>query len=137
MATRRTNRGLLIDMESIMAQQSDQRAVGNMDVNGRGDKLGRGGSVVQKAEDRARDHYKKGAKSVPVKRSLKGKKAEADVDAAETKKSSAKSTKKAAPEKKAPEQKYKEVELPNGDIEMVPVDEDGNIVSDDWEEPNA
>ena len=53
-----TSKGKVIDMESIIAQQGDAPAIGNMSVNGKGDLIGPGGQIIKTADQRARDHYK-------------------------------------------------------------------------------
>jgi hypothetical protein len=57
MTKRTTARGQSVDIESIMAQQSDTISVGNMKINSRGDKLGAGGRVVRKASEVTKDQY--------------------------------------------------------------------------------
>jgi len=165
-----TSKGKVIDMESIIAQQGDAPAIGNMSVNGKGDLIGPGGQIIKTADQRARDHYKNanGSESgqVSIKNaqpSFSGVNAEPsdlspEVKTAATGKSEAKVqpdpvvkkepvepikmqeekdveelTKTQVAKSKAQAQSkepigYKEVELPNGDIEMVP------LFEDDWEE---
>ena len=165
-----TSKGKVIDMESIIAQQGDAPAIGNMPVNGKGDLIGPGGQIIKTADQRARDHYKNvdGSESgqVSIKNaqpSFSGVNAEPsdlspEVKTAATGKSEAKIqpdpvvkeepakevkmqeeksaqevTEKQVAKSKAQAQSkepigYKEVELPNGDIEMVP------IFEDDWED---
>ena len=53
-----TSKGKVIDMESIIAQQGESPAIGNMSVNGKGDLIGPGGQIIKTADQRARDHYK-------------------------------------------------------------------------------
>jgi hypothetical protein len=141
MVQHRSNRGKVIDFQTLMAQQGDQPAVGNMNVNARGDVIGKGGKVVQKAEERARKHYDANPKSdTTEKSSLKGPLPDEATNietnmspTVKTAKAQATEEKKAKPkappvdepdEFDAPEGLqplgYKEVELPNGDIEMVP-----------------
>ena len=165
-----TSKGKVIDMESIIAQQGDAPAIGNMSVNGKGDLIGPGGKIIKTADQRARDHYKnvdgseseqvsiKNAQpsfaevnatpsdlSPEVKTAATGK-SEAKIQpdpvvkeepAKEVKmqeeKSAQEVTEKQVAKSKAQAQSkepigYKEVELPNGDIEMVP------IFEDDWED---
>lgn len=165
-----TSKGKVIDMESIIAQQGDAPAIGNMSVNGKGDLIGPGGQIIKTADQRARDHYKNvdgsEAEQVSIKNaqpSFGGVNAEPsdlspEVKTAATGKSEAKVqpdpvvkeepakevkmqeeksaqevTEKQVAKSKAQAQSkepigYKEVELPNGDIEMVP------IFEDDWED---
>jgi len=141
MVQHRSNRGKIIDFQTLMAQQGDEPAVGNMNVNARGDVIGKGGKIVQKAEDRARQHYNANPKTdTAQKSSLKGpmpdEQQQTDSDMApvvKTGKAQATEQAKAVPptpdvvepdEFDAPGDMeplgYKEVELPNGDIEMVP-----------------
>lgn len=47
----RTARGTHIDMLKLINQNEMTIAVGNMNVNARGDKLGQGGKVIQKREE--------------------------------------------------------------------------------------
>ena len=148
MVQRRTNKGIVIDMEALLAQNSDEPAMGNMKVNAKGDVLGKNGEVIQSAEDRARAYYQDNPKSSTAKSSLKGampdqpaqtdSDMEPEVKTAEAEKTEANqsvidqvdpaSVPAKADEKKEPVG-YKEVELPNGDIEIVPIYDD----EDDWE----
>ncbi len=166
-----TSKGKVIDMESIIAQQGDSVAIGNMRVNAKGDLLGPGGKVIKTADERAREFYKNSDSSVDQQVSVKSTQpvsgdfdptsgAPVDVKTADTGKAEAKSKAKeqvkvkpdpVEPEKQQKEKDaeqvlkttiaknkaqaqskepigYKEVELPNGDIEMVP------IFEDDWED---
>lgn len=154
-------------MESVIAQQSDAVAIGNMRVNAKGDLLGPGGKVVQTADERAREFYKNSETNVDKNVSIKSSQpVSSDFDSsagsgapvpktAETGKAEKKvqpdpepapepvkqqeeinpeaAVKKQIAQNKAQAQSkepvgYKEVELPNGDIEMVP------IFEDDWNE---
>lgn len=141
MSQYKSNKGKIVDFQSLLAQYGDQPAVGNMNVNARGDLIGKGGQVIQKAEDRARAYYKDNPKSSTAsKSSIKGpmpdevKQPQSDmspkVKTAEAMKTEqAQTTVPKQPvaepdEFDAPDDMqplgYKEVELPNGDIEMVP-----------------
>jgi len=147
MATRRTNRGASIDFESLISQAPKHSpAVGNMRVNAQGDLLGTGGEILQKSEQRVREHYQDHPASTTAQVSLKGRKPTPDADTAtagtpapktaQTAKENVRTeTKTASKPKPAPVAEpeefdapadaepvgYQEVELPNGDIEMVPV----------------
>lgn len=107
---RRTNRGKIIDIDSIIAQQADVPAVGNMRVNARGDVLGGSGDVVKNAHDRVREYYEQNPKSVTKSVSIKQGSLDKTLDLEQS--VSEENT------------KYREVEMPNGDIKMVPVDEE-------------
>jgi len=140
MVQHRSNRGKIIDFQTLIAQQGDEPAVGNMKVNARGDVIGKGGKVIQKAEDRAREHHKANPKTdTAQKSSLKGpmpdeqQTTESDMaPVVKTGKARATEEAKAVPPTPAVEPDefgapddmeplgYKEVELPNGDIQMVP-----------------
>lgn len=141
MTIRKTHRGASLDLDALMASQTAKgsTAVGNMRVNANGDVIGPGGQIVQPNEERVRAYYKANPRSSVNKASLKGElpaqsqKIQPDVAVPEPKTAkTAKEnvrTKKPAPvepdEFAAPEGVepvgYREVELPNGDIEMVPV----------------
>ena len=156
MIQRKSNKGVIIDMETLLSMNSDELAVGNMKVNAAGDVLGDKGEVIQKAEDRVKAYYEANPKSSTAQSSLKG--AMPDVPE-QVQSDMAPELKTAEAEKTEANQSvmdqvdpasvpapdviqeevtmvdeertivsYKEVELPNGDIEMVPVYED------DWTE---
>ena len=148
MVQRRTNKGVIIDMEALLAQNSDEPAMGNMKVNAKGDVLGKNGEIIQTAEDRARAYYTENPKSSTAKSTLKGaqpdqpaqtdSEMEPEVKTAEAQKTEANQSvidqvDPASVPAQADEERthlgYKEVELPNGDIEMVPIYDD----EDDWE----
>jgi hypothetical protein len=138
MTIKRSNRGVQIDFDTLIAKAGDSTAVGNMRVNAQGDVLGKGGEIVQKNEDRVRAYYKNNPRS-STSASLKGDtptqklQPDAVTDGAPKTAATAKEnvrTAKPAPETvvepeefDAPAEPvgYREVELPNGDIEMVPV----------------
>jgi len=164
MVTRRTNKGVPIDMDKLIAASNPSSpAVGNMRVNAAGDVI-KDGQVVKKNEDRVREYYDKNPKSSTAKASLKGEmpRLKPDPDpviqpsTSKTAKENVRtsSVTQADVDKRAQEIKeemvapvepdvapippvdepeefdapegtepvgYKEVELPNGDIEMVPV----------------
>lgn len=140
MTTYRSNKGVPIDFDSLVSASSkNSAALGNMRVNAQGDVLGPNGSVVQKNEDRVRAYYKNNPRSSTAGASLKGEVPSqkltpdapktAEVKTAATAKENVRTAQPApAPvvepdEFDAPNEPvgYREVELPNGDIEMVPV----------------
>lgn len=151
MAIRRSNRGTPIDMDALLAANQNVRAIGNMRVNAAGDLLGERGEVILKNEDRVRAYYRDNPKSSTAKTSLKGKMpgatdheladaadASAAVKTATTEKENRRTAKPKrqsaalqpdepqpsefdAPEDQGEPLGYQEVELPNGDIEMVPI----------------
>ena len=158
-----TSKGVVIDMESVIAAQGDTVAIGNMRVNAKGDLLGPGGKVIKTADERAREHYKNTDSSVDEAVSVKSTQpitSDPDIapgglepKTAKTAKAEQKikpdpepvevkqqeeiepevAVKTAIAKNKAQAQSkepigFKEVELPNGDIEMVP------IFEDDWED---
>ena len=98
-------RGLTIDMDSMRRENESATALGNMSVNAKGDKLGKGGVVTQTAAQAAR--VEQGRKTVVVQAGLKG-----PVPASPV----AIETPKVATPVKANVSKVKETELPNGDI---------------------
>ena len=147
MVTRRTNKGQVIDLDAIMAQQKDTTAMGNMGVDAEGNVLGPNGEIVEPRDQRVRAYYKDNPTSSTAQQSLKGASPETsgklkpdattpEVKTANTQKENVRTAPKQeapaptpTPEPEAPlgesfdEQEplgFKEVELPNGDIEMVP-----------------
>jgi hypothetical protein len=138
MTTYRSNKGASIDFDSLVAASSKHStALGNMRVNANGDVLGPNGSIVQKNEDRVRAYYKNNPRSSTAGVSLKGdapaqkltpdSPAPAEVKTAKTVRENVRTAPTppvAEPDEfDAPAEPvgYREVELPNGDIEMVPV----------------
>jgi len=110
-----------------------------MRVNAQGDVLGKGGEVVQKNEERVRAYYKNNPRSSTSGVSLKGEtpsqKLQPDAPVQDAPKTAATAKENVRTAKPAPKPVvepdefdapvepvgYREVELPNGDIEMVPV----------------
>ena len=137
MVQRKTNKGQIIDMEALIAAQGDRPAMGNAGTDAHGNVLGPDGKIETPAEERVRAYYEDNPMSSTAQQSLKGNQPQAEftqednlqeVKTAQTAKEN-KRTAKAKPDtqtKKEPEPKepeplgYKEVELPNGDIDMVP-----------------
>lgn len=142
MVQRKTNRGQIIDFDSLLSQQGDRPAVGNMGTDANGNVLGPGGEVVQTNEQRVRKYLKDNPTVSNDKVSLKSNEPINNVDDA----SGMVETRTAATQQEnvrtkvqpdpVPEQPsefdepdevppmeplgYKEVQLPNGDIDMVP-----------------
>jgi hypothetical protein len=138
MTIKRSNRGASIDFDALMAKAADSTAVGNMRVNAQGDVIGKGGEIVQRNEDRVRAYYKNNPRS-STSASLKGdtptQKLQPDTsipNAPKTAATAKENVRTAMPQAQpvaepdefdAPNEPvgYREVELPNGDIEVVPV----------------
>jgi len=142
MVQRKTNKGQIIDFEALMAQNSP--ALGNMRVDAEGNTLGPNGEIIEKREDRVRAYYKDHPQSSTAQASLKGNQQQLDnieetnsiveepktaKTAKENKRTAIKPDTEKQPEPAPPEGEtfdeqeplgFKEVELPNGDIEMVP-----------------
>ena len=116
MVQRRTNKGQVIDMDALIIKGENEVALGNMRVNAKGDKLGDGGKVVQAKEDVAREYYANNPKAVVQSVSIKD-----AVDKSPVVDEASKIVKPSA--KKTKVKKTKEVELPNGDIEIQEVEE--------------
>ena len=57
-------RGKTIDISSLRLQNEKSVSLGNMGVNARGDKLGKGGEIIQTREEIIRDHYQKNPQPV-------------------------------------------------------------------------
>ena len=133
MTIKKSNRGVPIDFDALMAKAGESTAVGNMRVNAQGDLLGKGGEIIQKNEDRVRAYYKNNPRS-STSSSLKGDtptqklQPDAATPAPKTAATAKENIRTAQPvaepdEFDAPQEPigYREVELPNGDIEMVPI----------------
>ena len=145
MVDKKSSRGVIVDMEALIAANSDAPAVGNMGVNANGDVICKNGEIIQKAEDRVRAYYEDNPLSSTAKTTLKGPMpdqpiteetdAQPELKTAEAQKTEQDQSVMNAVETPAQEERkvisYKEVELPNGDIEMVPVYED------DWKDGDS
>ena len=53
----RTMQGRMVDIEKLRASNESVRAIGNMNVNARGDVLGPGGRIVKAKEQIMREYY--------------------------------------------------------------------------------
>jgi hypothetical protein len=53
----RTAQGRSLDIEKIRLKNETAQAIGNMNVNARGDQLGSGGKIVKKREELVAEHY--------------------------------------------------------------------------------
>tara|TARA_B110000285_G_C14765945_1_gene441713 strand:+ start:78 stop:509 length:432 start_codon:yes stop_codon:yes gene_type:complete len=137
MVKRTSNKGKVIDMDSLIAQNPDAPAMGNMRVNAKGDQLGPNGEVIQNSEDRVRAYYQDNPKASTAKSSLKGPMPDQpntaqsdlapDVKTAQAQQTEQDNSVMNAVEPVAEERPiagYKEVEDAEGNIEMVPVYED-------------
>ena len=133
MTVRRSNRGMQVDFDALIASQQASPAVGNMRVNAQGDVLGKGGEIVQKNEERVRAYYKSNPRSSTSSASLKGETPSAKLTPDAPKTTEVKTAATAQANKPTPVTEpdefdapaepigYREVTLPNGDIELVPV----------------
>ena len=130
MATRRTSKGEIIDMDALISAAPVNRpVVGNMRVNAVGDVLNEQGAVIQKNEERVRAYYKDNPRSSTSSASLKKPQSQLIPDVEETPEPVQEAP--VVEEVKVPEEftekdpiRFEEVELDNGDIQMVPVYED-------------
>lgn len=138
MVTRRTHRGNAVDMDALINKApANKPAVGNMGVNAKGDRLGSRGEIIQKNEDRVREQYRTSERKV-TRQSLKTPDTTPQEETetieepktAKTAKENVRTKTKKAPKADVAEPEefdapaeplgYKEVEMPSGDIEMVP-----------------
>jgi len=55
----KTMQGKTVDIEKLRQQNEETVAVGNMNVNARGDQIGPGGSVIKTREQIMKDYYEK------------------------------------------------------------------------------
>jgi hypothetical protein len=53
----RTMQGRMVDIEKLRASNEGVRAVGNMNVNARGDMVGSGGQIVKTKEEQMKEYY--------------------------------------------------------------------------------
>ena len=60
----RTMQGKMVDIEKLRAANENTRAVGNMNVNARGDVLGPGNTIVRSKEEVMREYYEAPAGAV-------------------------------------------------------------------------
>lgn len=130
MATKRSNRGNPIDIDALRAQApKSSPAVGNMRVNASGDRLGKGGKVVERNEERVRKQYAKTTSSSSDSVSIKGPARKSTLPVDNDIPANKTPAPKPAPapveepdEFEAPVEPigYKEVEDEDGNIEMVP-----------------
>ena len=60
----RTMQGKMVDIEKLRAANESTRAVGNMNVNARGDVLGPGNTIVRSKEEVMREYYEAPAGAV-------------------------------------------------------------------------
>ncbi len=68
----RTMQGRMVDIEKLRATNEEVRAVGNMNVNARGDVVGTGGKIVKTKEQLMKDHlnWGRGIPFTPYRRAL-------------------------------------------------------------------
>ena len=145
MVQRKTNKGQVIDMDALIAAQGDRPAVGNAGTDAHGNVLGPDGVVLTPAEERVRAYYEDNPMASTAQQSIKGNTPQVEftpednlqeVKTSKTAKENVRTSEvqpdtqtKKEPEPATPEEEsfddqeplgFKEVELPNGDIEMVP-----------------
>ena len=121
----RTAKGKMIDMEAMRTANERTVAAGNMKVNAKGDKLGKGGKVVKTVKQRATERHQsvKQTTQASLKKPL------------ETKETKINPEPKPKPEpieeaefttetirKRDDGSSYKEVMTPEGDIQIVELD---------------
>jgi len=63
--TYRTMQGKVVDMERLRSQNELTPAVGNMNVNARGDEIGKGGKIVRTREQIMSKYYDNNPKATP------------------------------------------------------------------------
>lgn len=62
--TYRTAQGKMIDIDGLILTNEQTIAVGNMNVNARGDELGPGGAIKRTREQVLQDYYAKNPKAM-------------------------------------------------------------------------
>ena len=115
---KKTNRGQAIDMQGLTLANETSVAVGNMKVNARGDQLDSKGNVVKTKTQQAQAYYQNNPKAAVKTVSIKD---AVDVSATKAMEQTPvqENPKPKASKPKQSQPKMKEVELPNGDIELV------------------
>ena len=127
MTQRRTNQGQTIDMEGLALANEKTVAVGNMKVNARGDRLDSSGNVIKTKTEQAQAYYANNPKAVVKTVSIKDAIDSTQVKTMETTPVQKSKPKTSKPKTSKPQVKakvMKEVELPNGDIELVESNEE-------------
>tara|TARA_B100000989_G_C19517564_1_gene462433 strand:- start:284 stop:664 length:381 start_codon:yes stop_codon:yes gene_type:complete len=121
MAGKKSNRGQEVDMQGLVLANETTVAVGNMKVNARGDQVNSAGDVVKTKTEQAQAYYqsnpKAAVKTVSIKDAVDISATNKMEEAPVAEKPKAQKAPKSTPKAKQP--KMKEVELPNGDIELV------------------
>ena len=124
----RTSKGQMVDMDALRLTSERSTAVGNMGVNGRGDKLGKGGKTEKTVEQQARAYYRqtpKTSKTVSVTEDITKPKEEVVkeevIDVEDIKENMPEEKPK---KKKKTISKSKEVELEDGSIQIVDEDDE-------------
>lgn len=64
MSEYRTNKGQTINMDELRQKNEKTIAVGNMNVNAKGDLLGKGGQIKKSAKERTKPYYENNPKAV-------------------------------------------------------------------------
>jgi len=64
----RTMQGKLVDMDKLMQKHELTQAVGNANMNARGDKLGPGGKIVKTREQMVAEYYEANPKATSKNR---------------------------------------------------------------------
>jgi len=116
---KKTNKGQQIDIGQLILANETTVAVGNMNVNARGDQLDSKGNVTKTKTEQAQAYYQSNPKAAVKTVSIKD---AVDVSATKAMEQAPVAEKSKAPKAskpKAKQPKMKEVELPNGDIELV------------------
>ena len=112
--THKSMRGKSVDMDTLKLVNEKTVAVGNMKVNARGDRLGKGGQIVKTADKVAQEYYKDNPKATK-RLSLK--------DTVDANLEEIVETPKAAPPKAKAKAKKKDVFNEAGDI-IIPESDD-------------
>jgi len=118
----KTAMGKTIDMESLMMQHSDKVALGNMNVNAQGDRIGRDGKVITQVSEVVKDYYENNPKAIKKTTGLKGDQKESDIliDANTPKPTEGKQS-------KAKKKATVGEEQPDGSFNIIEEDMDGGL----------
>lgn len=125
----KTSKGQMVDMDALRLASEKSVAIGNMGVNGRGDRLARGGKVKETVEVQTRAYHRatpKVTKTVSIKEDLVKKetsKAKEELEDIKENMPEEKPKQKAKKKDVKTISKSKEVELEDGSIKIVEEDE--------------
>jgi hypothetical protein len=125
----KTAKGVPIDMATLVEKNKNTSAIGNMGVNANGDKVGKGGEIIQTSKERVQEYYQENKNTTRESVSIKDSADKAKsipLDKEESKSPTSNKKTKASV-------KSKEKTLEDGSIEIIDTDledADGDVVDE-------